>query len=189
MLFAVDSMLGYSQPDCAFALLQQIVQFCDYVVLEKPKIKVYIKMAEVCSKATEYSSAIQILHKAVELCWIFKDNKTEVRLYDIIGYNYYMMGMTNISILNHEKSWQGACEPDDSLLKKNVISANLRTKCVEISDKKPDLTFENLHVFGFSVDFYDQSTRRSRSQRDAQRLRLDYGQTVPAQERTHRRLF
>ncbi len=162
MLFAVDSMLAYSQTDCAFALLQQIVQFCDFVVLERPKIKVYMKMAEVCSRAAEYSNAIQILHKAIELCWIFKDSKTEIRLYDIIGYNYYMMGMTNISILNHEKSWQGACEPDDSLLKKNVITANLRTKCVELSGKKPDLTFENLHVFGFSVDFYDQGKPRLR---------------------------
>jgi hypothetical protein len=165
MLFAVDAMLAYSQPDCAFALLQQIVQFCDYLVLEKPKIKVYIKMADVCSKTTEYANAIQILHKAIELCWIFRDSKTEIKLYDIIGYNYYMMGMTNISILNHEKSWQGACEPDESLLKKNVISANLRTKCVELNDKKADLTFENLHVFGFSVDFYNQGKRILRQSR------------------------
>lgn len=41
-------------------------------------------------------------------------------------------------------------------MKKNVIHANLRTKCVEVTKSKKGVTFENLHLFGFSPEFYDQ---------------------------------
>lgn len=103
ILFVVDCLLLFSQTDCAFALLQQLTQFCEYISTDKPRIKIYIKMADICTRIKEYERAAKILHKTIELCWIFKDYKTELRVYDLIGYNYYMLGLVNIAIFNHEK--------------------------------------------------------------------------------------
>lgn len=103
MLFIVDNMLGFSQFESAFGLCLLLIELCDMNCNDEAKMQIYIKMARLSFNLKLYRQAIKILHKTLELSMIFNDRDMELKVYDLLGYTYYLMNELNYAKHYHNK--------------------------------------------------------------------------------------
>lgn len=69
----------------------------------KYKILGYLALASSFKLLKNYESSIKVLKKALEYCWIIKEEEKESSIYDKIGINYFLLGDLKKSYFYHEK--------------------------------------------------------------------------------------
>lgn len=157
LLFISDMLRDYSLLDTAFCLLHQIFKMTEFARDDCSKVKIYIKMSEICLRIKMYKQGILLLQKALEISWIFGLKSFELIIYDLLGYQYFMDNKCQIAEYYHKKSFLGELEPEDSIIKQTCISANKKTKLVDLTPEgKPfsgDVTYEFLYLVGFNRDY------------------------------------
>lgn len=81
----------------------------------------YEALGNVYKFLCKYHKAIKCFKKMIELAWILKNEKMELRAYDHIGIQYFYLGNKDKARYYHERMFYGITEKDESPVKRNVI--------------------------------------------------------------------
>ncbi len=105
MYFLANVIECFGQFDLCFGIYQQIIQSSDLSNHRKMRVKSLIKIAQLCHKNKIYEQSLKMLMKSLEHCWMCNEKsiKTELKIYDLLGYNFYLVGDINKAIYFHQK--------------------------------------------------------------------------------------
>ena len=78
--------------DMCFAVYSQIISAAELTKHRNYKVKALIRMAKVCLQSKLFTHSLKLFMKSIEHTWMIDDLNQELKIYDLLGYNYYIIG-------------------------------------------------------------------------------------------------
>jgi len=108
-------------------------------------------MAMICSSMRQHERAIKLYKNSLQYVWYLKDKKTELKIYERLGFENYQIGDIYRAQYYHQRSVQFLYEDTNSPSKTNNTFLRRESKTKRVN-RFPNVDSSFLNRLGISYD-------------------------------------
>lgn len=91
LIFLCKTIECFGQFKLVFGIYQQLVQIVEHIDNKKQKLKLYIGIGNLCLSLRYFEEAVHFFKKCIELSWLCNEKHLELKVYDKLGYSFYLL--------------------------------------------------------------------------------------------------